>query len=248
MAKVNQIVAIENGAKSQNHSRMSEIYKTVQKPELFYGFVKSYRKKDEEGEDLPGENKHVVRRMDEVMAEAIDGLSDYWQITARKEWSNCEATANVEVDGQVFIADAPVTFLLFLEKQLVDIRSLVNAFPTLEVSEDWSQDVNSGLYKTPMTETHRTKKIQRPIVLYDATEEHPAQTQMITEDVIAGFWQTTRHSGALPNPQKKAMLERVEKLIRAVKSAREAANSTEETSSPPVAGVLSFIFHGANVA
>jgi hypothetical protein len=40
-------------------------------------------------------------------------------------------------------------------------------------------------------------------VLYDATEHHPAQTQLISEDVIVGWWETVKHSGAIPRPRQE---------------------------------------------
>ena len=83
------------------------------------------------------------------------------------------------------------------------------------------------MYKTQATLTSKTKKVQKPIVLYDATKEHPAQTQLITEDVVIGHWSTVKHSGALPMPKKKKILENIEKLNKAVKFAREEANSID---------------------
>jgi hypothetical protein len=74
---------------------------------------------------------------------------------------------------------------------------------------------------------NRTKKVQKPIVLYDATKEHPAQTQLITEDVVVGYWDTVKHSGALPAPRKKELMSRIEKLSQALKFAREKANAAD---------------------
>ena len=64
-------------------------------------------------------------------------------------------------------------------------------------------------------------------MLYDATEHHPAQTQLITEDVTTGHWSTVYTSGALPVPRREQLLERIEHLRNAVKRARARANDTE---------------------
>jgi hypothetical protein len=138
------------------------------------------------------------------------------------------------VDGKTLIAAAPVSFLLFMEKQLTDLRTLVGNLPVLDVAEDWKSDPNSGLYRTEPTETHRTKKMQKPIVLYAATPEHPAQTQLITEDVIAGWWVLTRQSGAMPKPEKQKLQDRIDKLTQAIKQARESANMFDETDAPAI--------------
>lgn len=243
MAKLHQLIALEKGVKPQRYSEVSELHKLCQKPNLFSGFSKTYQKRDEESEDLPGESQKIQHVVAHVLAQARDGYQDWWTITARKEWANTQAKADVVVGAQTIIADVPVTFLLFLEKQLTDIRTFVDKLPTLDPIEDWTLDPSTGHYKTPMVSTHRTKKVQRPIVLYDATPEHPAQTQLITEDVVAGYWQTIKQSAAMTMPAKQAMASRVETLLRAVKEAREAANSHEEVPVPPIAeALLSYMF------
>ena len=167
-------------------------------------------------------------------------------LTARKDYTNCVARADVVVDGTTMIAGAPVSFLLFMEKQLTDIRTFVAAMPVLDESDNWSKDVNSGLFKAEPTSTHRTKKIAKPIVLYPATPEHPAQTQMVTEDIIAGFWTQVKQSGAMPKPDREALGARVERLLRAVKEARESANIQEEVTTPAVGGaVFSYLLGSA---
>jgi hypothetical protein len=45
--------------------------------------------------------------------------------------------------------------------------------------ESWTKVTNSGLWVTEPIQTHRTKKVQKPIVLYPPTTEHPVQTQLI---------------------------------------------------------------------
>jgi hypothetical protein len=155
-------------------------------------------------------------------------------VTARKDWANCLAKATVEVDGKPLLHDVPVTFLLFLEKQLTDMRTLVDRLPVLDEAEQWNFDENAKLYKTDAITTHRTRKVQKPIVMYDATPEHPAQTQLIVEDVIVGHWKLTKHSGALPKGEKDKLIARIEKLLQGVKQAREAANGLDEVKTPAV--------------
>jgi hypothetical protein len=154
-------------------------------------------------------------------------LMELFDITATKDWANCQAKADVVVDGQVLVEGAPATYLLFLEKQLGELSTFVDKIPVLDPADDWIHDEASGLWKTEPVATTRTKKVQKPIVLYQATKEHPAQTQLITEDVVVGTWNTVKHSGALPVAQKQALALRVEHLIDAVRFARETANGAE---------------------
>lgn len=234
MAKLNQIIAVEKGIKSRVYSEITDLDKAAQKPELFNGFVKNYQPKDVDDEGLPSERKRVQYEVGEVLRHVERLSTEYFDITARKDWTNCEARADVLVDGKGLLLRVPVSYLLFLEKQLTDMRTFVARLPVLDDGEEWNKDVNSGLFKTEATQTHRTKKVQKPIVLYPATPEHPAQTQVITEDVIAGFWSQVKHSGAMPKPEKEVLVERVEKLLQAVKQAREEANTRDEVVAPSV--------------
>lgn len=230
MGKLNQVIAIEKGVKSQHHSTISELYKAIQKPDLFNGLSRTYEPNEGE-EQLPPERKRLQHTVDDVLRQLEASLTDLLDVTARKDWSNAKAVADVTVDGAVILSQVPVTYLLFLEKQLVDVRTFVDALPTLDEAEDWRKDPN-GLWRTDDLRTHRTRKAQKPLVLYPATPEHPAQTQLVTEDVLAGFWVTNKTSGAMPRPEKQRLFERVEKLLRAVKEAREAANNVDEAQAP----------------
>lgn len=241
--KLNQIIAIEKGVKSRASQSVNENYKLIQKPELFSGFDKKYQPKDDEGEKLPNENKFVQYQGQIVLQQLQKSMTDLFEVTARKDWTNMVAKADVVVDGIIVVKDSPVTFLLFLEKNLTDLRTFVSSLPTLDPAEDWSVDINSGLYKTAPVSTHRTKKVQKPLVMFPATPEHPAQTQMVTEDIIAGFWTTVKLSGAVAKPQVAIYLDKIEKLIKSVKEAREEANMTQEVESPNVGlAVFGYVF------
>lgn len=227
MPKLNQVLAIEKGVKTRVYSELTELHKATQKPALMNGFHKTYHPKDEEGETYPAEHQKTQFNHGDVIKRVAAILSELFDITATKDWANCSAKANVMVDGKVLLEDVPATYLLFLEKQLGDLHTFFTKMTELNPAEHWSEDPSSGLFKTEPTNTQRTKKVQRPIVLYDATEHHPAQTQLITEDVVVGYWNTVKFSGGIPKPMKKAILERIEKLSQAVKFAREAANGLE---------------------
>jgi hypothetical protein len=225
--KLNQIIAIEKGVKTRTYAKLSRMHKDSQKAEPFNGFAKTYRRRDEDGVDYPSERKKVQLNAEALLKDVANLQTETFDVTATKDWGNCGARADVTVDGRVLVKDAPVTWLLFLEKQLSDLRTFVDKLPTLDEAEDWARDPNGFLFKTEKITTHKTKKVQRPIVLYDATEEHPAQTQLITEDVVVGWWDTVKHSGAIPIPRKQAILDRIVKLTKAVKQAREEANGLE---------------------
>ena len=246
MAKLNQVIAIEKGVKSRAHAEISELYKTVQKPALFNGFTKDFRAKSEgeEGsvETLPSERQRVQETVSDVLRRLERAKAELFDVTAQKDFGNTTASANVTVDGKLLIENAPVPFLLFLEKELTDLRTFILALPTLDVAEDWQRDVNSGLFRSGETVRQSTKKVQKPLVLYPATDKHPAQTQLITEDVTTGFWHTVKQSGAIPAPEKAALAERVDKLLAAVKTAREEANAAEAPKVEVGGAIFGYLF------
>lgn len=228
MTKLNQIIAVANGQKGRTQKAITEVYHKLQKEALFTGISRKYRPKDEEGERLPPESKRVnFRVMEDGMQEVVVALTTLFDVVATQDAANCEASSSVAVDGKVIVAAVPVTTLLFLEKQLIDFHTLVEKLPTLDPANDWHPSQEADCWATEPHETTRTKKVPKAFVKSEATKEHPAQVDVFTEDVVVGYWETVNFSGAIPEKQKRAILERVRKLQDAVKSAREDANSME---------------------
>jgi hypothetical protein len=244
MAKLNQILAIEKGIKTRVYAEFTELHQATQKPALMNGFHKSYQPRDEDGETYPPENQKVQHNYKDVLERVGKSLTELFDITATKDWANCTARADVIIDGKPLLREVPATYLLFLEKQLGDLHTFIAKMAELDPGSDWNVDPGTGLFKTEPSMTQRTKKVQRPIVLYDATEHHPAQTQLITEDVIAGTWVTVKHSGGIPAPRKKQLLARIETLSNAVKFAREQANAAEAADKKLGREVFDYLFGG----
>ena len=227
MSRLNQVIAVESGIKSRVNAEVSEKYKQVQHPQLFEGFNKRYNPLDDEGEKFPSENKNVQLNAEKVVQQTAKALTELFDVTATKDFGNCEARADVVVDGEVLLTGVPVTYLLFLEKQLTDLHTFFSKLPVLDSAESWTFDPNSNLHRSESVKTVKTKKVQKALVLYQATDKHPAQTQLITEDATVGHWETTKFSGAVTLPVREGLVSKVEKLQRAVKFAREEANTTK---------------------
>lgn len=242
MPRLNQILAVEKATKARVQGELTDMHHTLQKPALLSGFAKTYQKRDEDGDDYPPERQKVQVVAGELLKRAGRLLVELLDVTAAKDFANTHARAAVVVDGQVILEDAPATFLLFLEKQLTDLHTFVSKIPVLDPGDEWARDEAASLWKTEPVQTTRTKKVQRPIVLYPATTEHPAQTQLITEDVAVGAWVTVKHSGALPASHKEALLERLTRLRDAVKVARETANAAEAPRKDVGAKIIEYLF------
>lgn len=199
----------------------------MQKPTLLSGTSRTYRPKDEEGEVLPPESNKVQVKAEEVLSTTTGILTRLFDVTASKDWANCLAKASVMIDGRTIMADVPISYLLFLEKQLTDLHTFIKKLPTLDAGETWVFDASADCFATEPVQTLRTKKIPRNHVKAEATEKHPAQVEVYYEDITVGFWRTIKFSGAMPAKRVNELLERVEKLQAAVKFAREEANALE---------------------
>lgn len=242
MTKLNQVIAIEKGAKTRIYGAITELHKNAQKSDMYYGFNKNYEPKDVNGEQYPPESKKVMLRAEDVLAETRKLFTEFLDITATKDFANVEAKADVSVGGNVLVKDVPVPYLLFLEKQLTDLRTFIDKMPVLDESDNWTLDEAVGLFKTEPTKTHRTAKTVKPIVKYDATEHHPAQTDLISVDEVVGYWTQVKQSGAITRGEKRSLVDRVESVLNAVKSAREQANGVEAPAKNIGEDLLGYIF------
>ncbi|MFD4689579.1 hypothetical protein [Streptomyces sp. NPDC056452] len=242
MAKLNQIIAVEKGVKSKSLQDITAAHHKVQKPVQLAGISRTYQPKDEEGEQLPPESTRVQVKTEDVLREMSASLTRLFDVTATKDWANCSARADVTVDGRTIVREVPVSYLLFLEKQLTDLHTFVKKLPVLDASESWSLDPSTDWWKTDPVRTIRTKKVPRNHVKAEATEKHPAQVDVYYEDVPIGYWTTVKFSGSLPAKRVNELLERVEKLQHAVKFAREEANSAEVTDQRVGDAVFGYLF------
>ncbi|MFC5187846.1 DUF7873 family protein [Actinomadura harenae] len=242
MPKLNQIIAVEKGVKSRTQRELTDAYHELQKPALLSGLSRTYRPRDEDGETMPAESTRVQVKAEDALRDVARALTRLFDVTATKDWANRDAVADVVVDGRTLLTAVPVPYLLFLEKQLTDLRTLVDKLPVLDPSESWAYDESQDVWRTEPVETARTKKIPRSHVLYEATKEHPAQVEMYTEDVVVGTWTKVTFSGALPARRVNVLRDRVERLQAAVKFAREEANATEVTDRKIGDAVFAFLF------
>lgn len=242
MTKLNQIIAVEKGVKSKTYADISAAHHKVQKVALLAGISRTYQPKDDEGEQLPPESTRVQVKAEDVLTEMGQVLTRLFDVTATKDYGNCSAVADVVLDGRTLLKAVPVTYLLFLEKQLTDVHTFVAKLPTLDAAESWRPDEATGSWATEPVQTVRAKKIPRNHVKAEATDKHPAQVEVYFEDVAVGYWRTTKFSGALPATRVRELVARVEKLQEAVKYAREQANGIEVSDQKVGDKVFSYLF------
>jgi hypothetical protein len=228
---LNQIIAVEPAVKSATYSTVTKLHHDTQRTQAngpFAGIARTYAPlvaPENGGEDLPGESTRVQWKIDDILTQIAKASTKLFDLIATKDYANTEAKGTISIDGAPLLPDVPVTYLLFLEKQLRDLHTIISKLPTLDLAESWHYDANRGCWATEPVRTARTKKNPQNHVLAPATDKHPAQVHLFTVDEIVGYWETIKFSGALPADRVAVLLERVEKLQRAVTFAREQANS-----------------------
>ena len=241
-----QVITIEKGVHARAYEQTSELHKKAQKADLFAGINKTYETTNDQEEQIPPEVKLVQLRYADVVDTHKKLWTEWWDLELAKDDANTRARANVEVDGKVLVADAPVTFLLFLEKQLADVRKSIEVLPELPSDREWTFDEAQGLYKTEAKKKARVQNKKRPVVLHppvfkDGHPPLPAQTQLVDDQVITGYYSETNFSGAIPASKKRAMLDRINKVIDAVKDARQRANKVDAPDKNVARGLLDFV-------
>lgn len=242
--KLNQAIAVEKSLKARIGKERTELHHRSMKPELYEGFDKTFVPKNE-GEDVkPSDKKLVQLRVQDVLEEGASQFVEMINATAVKDFGNVIAKADIIVDGETLAENVPVPHLLYLEKELAEFATFVRALPILDESEEWKFDEQSQVSRTSVTVQNVTRKDQVPVTLYEATDKHPAQTQLITKDVVIGQWETQRISGAMSRKRKMHLLDRIGKLREAVIKAREEANGMEIDSVSLIGdAVIDYILH-----
>jgi len=89
----------------------------------------------------------------------------------------------------------------------------------------------------------RTQKTKKVYIKYDATDKHPAQTELVDEDVPTGTILEQQWSGLITPSLKADLLDRVETLYRAVVKARSKANEHNLEKQEKIgAELLDYVF------
>ncbi len=246
MTNLSQVVALVKGRKTAIEKLLGSANQIFQKADLFTGLSKTFRPTDESEPARPPERKLAQHNVASVLETFRNSLVESLNTVRTQDSGNCFAKGSISVDDRgttLNLKDIPATHLLFLEHQMNDLRTLVGNIPTLDPAYTWTKNANTGFYETEKEETSTTRKVQRPLVMYPATPEHPAQTQLVNEDIRVGIWSSIKTSGAIPVPVKQEMLRRITLLQEAIIKAREEANRTAVTfESEEGKSIVDFIF------
>jgi hypothetical protein len=228
-----QVIALESAARADANKRLGTIHKSAQKPALFNGLDKTYTPFSETDDEartgvkrLPPEGNRVQLRAETLLADFLGELGTAVNLAHAKDAANCEAKADVRVDGQLLLSDVPATHLLHMEKVLADLGTFIAALPVQDPTEEWLPHTD-GLRRTAETFTVRNGVKKVPLVLHPPTDKHAAQVAVIEDTIPEGRWTTVKYTAALTPDRKRELEHRVGTLRDAFKVAREEANRME---------------------
>lgn len=247
MTKLNQWLAVEQGRKTSLNAAIDTYYKQIQRTALYSGFERVYTPIDDPEnpsvETLATESQRVQLSVETGLREAVKVMAKLWDVVYTKDVANTAATGSVVVDGVTLVEEVPVTHLLFLEKQLTDLLTVLGKVPTLDPAYVWAYDAQADCWRwnEPVT-TIRTQRRPQVLVKYAATDKHPAQVEVYQEDVPVGRWRKVEMSGAMSAGSVRELTSRARKLLEAVKFAREEANAMDITEMHIGETLLGYIF------
>jgi hypothetical protein len=235
---LHEVLAVEQSKKSAAAKVTNEaISQFKEHRDRYEGMVRTYTPNTEDGERLPAEEKHLGDRVHSKLEYVFGIVGQYVDVAVAKETANCQASADIIIDGKELIKTVPATALLFLERELKELRGLLDKIPTLDPSARWDWSPEQNCYESDDLEQARTKKTPFAFVKAEATQHHPAQVETMFEDKVVGTFAKKRFSGAASVYDKAETMQRVDKLLNAVVEARMRANQTIVTA-PKVAAVI----------
>jgi hypothetical protein len=240
--KLNQVIAILSVVKAEATKAKTAVHRLSDKADLFSGLSRTYEPREEDGYVYPPETQQVQLTYKDLLEQFAAACSALFDNAATQDWANTQAQADVIVEGEVMLKNVPIPYLLFLEKQLTDIKTFVLGIPERDINEEWKIDEDRGFWITEPRYTTKTKKITKPVTLYEATKEHPAQVTQVTEDIVEGQWKAVKFTGAISKVQKEDLLKRVRLLSEAVVFAREEANSLQVEKKKVAQILFAYLF------
>jgi len=243
---MHQIVAVHKGVASNAGSRRAELNRLIQKETLLNGRIRTNQPLDDTVTPLPTETEKVQVRVTEVVDQLTDVLTRFYDTTATRDFNGPKAFADVTLpDGTVLITKAPVDFIIFMEKEIGELKQFIENIPILDPAENWVP-AGDGLHKTdPPKLTKQVVKLPHSFTKWaPPTPEfkQEAQVEVYYTDDHIGNWQTILFSGAMPSSVHAALRDRLETLGVALKMAREQANSTPVEEVQVGRKILNYLF------
>lgn len=240
MGKLHELLAVESELANRANDALKAARDVFTSPQKLIGQVRKYRPMDENSKGQPDEVTNLSTTVEQEVKLLFAAFGNWLDASIQKEVTNQSTNAAIELGGETFGLPAPA--LLNLESKLANLRAVLEAIPTNDTTERWEWDKETEAYVSAPRITFRTEKQPKAFVAYEATDKHPAQVQVFTEDVRVGEWTTIIKSGMLSPSRKRDVMARLDKVIAAVKKARQRANDIEVTEVRIADALMSYIW------
>lgn len=241
--KLHELLAVHANHETQVEKTSGELRDTFTKKEQRFRETLVVIKWNEQGKpDTKEEQSALQTTVADEMNWIVGFYANAVDVEHQIDKANQQAIADVILpDGTIILQAVPATTLLSLEKRLNKFQELCATIPTLDPTKAFEIDTTfrkPGVYKSREVQAPKTAKFERPLVLYEATKEHPAQVQLKSYDEVVGFRHSVEWSGMITPAAKAEIHARVDVLIRAVKQARARANSVEVDTDAKIGKTL----------
>lgn len=231
MSKLHELLAVGTNLENQANKTLSDLKATFDKKRhLFEQKLVTFKSNEENVAPVTEAQSDIQSSVTKELGWITGILTKDIDVGHQVDVANTQAVGDIVTeDGEVIAKGVPATSLLQLEKHLQKFHDLLVTIPTLDPAKGFSVDPDRehGIFKARDVNKNRTKKVNKPLVLAPATDKHPAQVQLVTEDVVVGTIQEQEWSALLTPAQKGDLIEQCEVLTRAVKKARARANELE---------------------
>jgi hypothetical protein len=223
--QLSELLAIEQDKKQKLHSTIGQLIQLFTKKEsLLEGYKKTFlHTKDAQlgGEPQVLETREAAYTLKQVLEEAFLAIGAGIDYSISKEESLANPAARTDLFiGEVYIGNFSAPALQALETILHRIKEMYLVLPTLDPTQIWEKAEGEVFWKSLGEKKIKMQKTPKALVKYEATPQHPAQTEIVYLEEEVGYFITAHYSGKIKQSQKNKILERLDAILQAVKIAK----------------------------
>ncbi len=240
--KLHELVAVRPNLKTQATKTVTDLANTFEKKQHhFTAKVKTFTPYGEDVQEKVEEELKLQTTARKELAWVKGYIAKSIDAHLHVAVGNTNAFGDIVLeDGQALATHVPASTLLDLEDYLEELRGFAAKIPTLDPAKGFKPDTEAGdgVYVAREVEKTRTLAQKKVYTLAPPTDKHPAQAQLVEEQVPIGTMREREWASMLTPAEKGDILDRFEKLVRAVKRARARANETEVDVSAKIGDAL----------
>lgn len=242
MGKLHEVLAVENDLASQAKKTLKGAKSVLSDGrQKLIGQQRVYKPFDDDAQPFAPEITNLSTTVDVELDRLFLPFGKWMNASLQKEVTNQLTSADVVIGGKTILSGLPATALLNIESKLGLLKDVLLSIPTNDTTERWTWDDEQECWLSEPRTTYRTEKRVKTHVAYESTPDHPAQIQVYNEDERVGEWVTTIKSGMYQPATKRAIVDRLNTLLVAVKQARQRANDLEASNGEWATAILDYI-------